>query len=60
MLTAHPVYKHQYINDSVGDAVKVGGAVGLFVTKYLDKGGDVAKILGKYAFPNAPDIVKLC
>ncbi|WP_164997802.1 hypothetical protein [Methanolobus psychrotolerans] len=43
----------------VGDAVKVGGAVGLFITKYPDKGGDVAKALGKYAFPHAPDLVKL-
>jgi len=43
----------------VGDAVKVGGAVGLFITKYPDKGGDVAKVLGKYAFPHAPDLVKL-
>jgi len=43
----------------VGDAVKVGGAVGLFITKYPDKGGDVAKALGKYAFPHAPAIVKI-
>lgn len=43
----------------VGDGVKVGAAVGLFIGKYPDKAVDVAKALGKYAFPHAPDIVKL-
>ena len=43
----------------LGDAVKVGGAVGLFVRKYPGKSDDVAKILGKHVLPHAPEIVKV-
>jgi hypothetical protein len=43
----------------IGDGVKTGAAVGLFIGKYPEKALDVAKALGKYAFPHAPDLVKL-
>jgi hypothetical protein len=43
----------------IEDGVKTGAAVGLFLGKYPEKALDVAKALGKYAFPHAPDMVKL-
>ncbi len=39
----------------IGDGVKTGAAVGLFIGKYPEKALDVARALGKYAFPHAPD-----
>ncbi|WP_094227741.1 hypothetical protein [Methanolobus psychrotolerans] len=43
----------------IGDAVKVGGAVGLFVTKYPSKVVDIAKVLAKHVLPYAPELVKI-
>ncbi len=41
----------------LGDAIKVSGGVGTFVTKYPSKVSDVAKILAKHVLKYVPDSV---